>query len=89
MEHQVGFEPTNNSFADYRDILYAIGALVRVRGLEPPEHSVLGCSLCHSGTPAYVTLGLPTYRLMFIRNYIRCPRELVEPQGFKPWVNRL
>ena len=27
--------------------------MVRVRGLEPPEHGFLDRSLCHSGTPAY------------------------------------
>ena len=29
--------------------------MVRVRGLEPPEHGFLDRSLCHSGTPAYVS----------------------------------
>lgn len=31
--------------------------MVRVRGLEPPEHGFLDRSLCHSGTPAYVLEG--------------------------------
>ena len=61
MAPRVRFEltaPSGDGFQDRASSpLRYLGILVRVRGLEPPEHGFLDRSLCHSGTPAYVYMG--------------------------------